>query len=197
MLECSRAVFVSAGPRALLTCARICRHEGGELILAALKPQCRAMPQVGGMLMVLDHCETSAAAFEAPSRTARSERRRCGSKPAQPALAIEVRKSGPAMVVSPVGRLNDVGASCLLAQVLEIFERDEFLLVLDCAGMNYVNSSGLRALLVCADAGRQRGGKLVIACLQPECRRVLEMSGFLSIIDYHETCEATVATLAR
>lgn len=156
VLECSRAVLVSGGLRALLTCARLCRREGGELIVAALKSRCRAMLRVSGMLTVLDHYETSAAALARPNRTGRGERRRGGSKSAQAALEIEERTSGPALVVSVVGRLNDVGASRLERRLLQVFERDKRLLVLDCAELNYINSAGLRALHLCVKACRHR-----------------------------------------
>ena len=69
-------------------------------------------------------------------------------------------------------------------------------MVLDCVGMNYVSSSGLRALLQCARICAREGGKLVMARLQPGCRSVMEMSGFPSVIDCHDTTEAALAGFA-
>lgn len=62
--------------------------------------------------------------------------------------------------------------------------------------MSYVSSAGLRVLLICARKCQQEGGKLAVARLQPECRSVLEMSGFLAIIECHETSETALAALS-
>ena len=68
--------------------------------------------------------------------------------------------------------------------------------MLDCDAMSYVSSAGLRALLICARKCQQNGGKLALARLKPECRSVLEMSGFLTVIDCHDTSEAALAALS-
>ena len=54
-----------------------------------------------------------------------------------------------------------------------------------------------RALLIGAKECRRAGGDLAIAALAPQCRSVMEMSGFLTVIDYRETLEAALAALAR
>ena len=197
VLDCSRLSYVSStGLRALLLSAKMCRLEGGELTLAALQPECRRVMEVSGLLSVLGHHETVQAALAAQGRTGRSCTRRPLKRPEQAAMTIEEMKNGSAVVLFPVGRLNGVGARILEAKVSEIVGRGEVVLVLNCVGMSYVNSTGLRALLLCAKICRQEGGKLAIAGLLPECRSVLNMSGFLSVIDYHETSEAALAALA-
>ena len=59
--------------------------------------------------------------------------------------------------------------------------------------MTCVNSMGLRGLLLAAKACKQPGARLAVATLRPECRFVVEVSGFTSFIDCHETCEAALA----
>ena len=98
-------------------------------------------------------------------------------------MTIGERKDRSAIVLFPVGRLNRVGARVLEARVADVVARGEVRLVLDCVGMSYVSSIGLRALLRCAKLCQHEGGRLVMAGLQPECRSVLGMSGFLSVID--------------
>ena len=111
-------------------------------------------------------------------------------------MEVEERKEAGTVVVSPVGRLDGIGASHLLARVTAILGREGPRIVLDCGRMSYVNSTGMRAMLLCARLSQKEGGKLAIADLQPNCRSVVDMSGFLSVIEYHETSESALAALA-
>lgn len=194
VLDCARIDYInSAGLRALVLCAKMCQDKGGSLIVADLEPQCRKVLEVSGLLTIFEHYPTTQAALSA---TALPGHRQPGLRSVgrhRTAMKVEERSEGPVTVVSPVGPLDDEGARILETQVSRIVERGEVLLVLDCARMDYVNSSGLRALLLCAKACRQKAGKLAIAGLSPECRSVVDMSGFLSVIEYHETSEAAVA----
>ena len=63
--------------------------------------------------------------------------------------------------------------------------------------MTYISSAGLRAVLAGATTRRHLGGRLAIAALAPECRSVLEVSGFLSFLDDHETVDAALAAPDR
>ena len=111
-------------------------------------------------------------------------------------MEIEERTEGTAVVVSLNGRLDGASGPDLEARIAAIVERGDVRVVLECGQMAYVSSAGLRVLLISARKCQQGGGKLAIAALQPECRSVMEMSGFLSIIECHETNEAALAAVA-
>ena len=111
-------------------------------------------------------------------------------------MEIEERTEGSAVVVSLNGRLDGVSGPDLEARIDAVVERGDVRLVLDCDQMDYVSSAGLRVLLIGARKCQQGGGKMAIAALKPECRSVMEMSGFLSIIECHETSEAALAAVA-
>ena len=194
VLDCGRTVIGSAGLRALLLCTRLCRRDGGELSVVSLKPECRTLLEVSGMLIVLDHRETGSAALAARNRA----RRRGGGRADRDRAAMTVQESEfeAAVVLFPIGRLNDEGAGVLEARVYGFVDRGKALIVLDCARIDYVSSAGLRALLLCAKICAQEGGKLVIAALQPQCRSVIEMSGFLSVIEHRDTREEALSALA-
>ncbi len=177
----------SAGLRALLVGAKACVQEGSELAIAAFQPQCRAVMEASGLLSVLHYHETRESALAARSRPRAPEA-------GEGALEIgESREEEGAVVLSLAGRLDGVGASALMGRISAAIGRGAARLVLDCEGMNYVNSAGLRSLLIGAKTCRQEGGALVVAALSPQCRSVIEMSGFFSVLDYRETREAAVA----
>ena len=194
VLDCSELAYISSvGLRALLVGAKTCAQQGGWLSIAALRPACRSVMDASGLLSVVDYHETVEAALSAAPSDYReqADAGRQGS-----GLEIEERREGPATVLSLNGRLDGSGAPQLMARISAIAGRGGIRMVLDCERMSYVDSSGLRALLIGARACQQRGGKLVVAALLPECRSVIGMSGFLSVIACHETREAALAALA-
>ena len=178
----------SAGLRALLVGAKTCAEEGGEFIIAALSPECRAVTEASGLLSVLDYYETDVAALLA------GPRRQVAAGEA--ALGIGERHEGRAVVLLLAGRLDSSSAPALTARISANVERGAVNVVLDCEQMSYVSSAGLRALLVGARACRLKGGKLAVAALAPQCRSIMEMSGFLSVIDYRETRREALAAIA-
>ena len=190
VLDCDGIDYISsAGLRALLIGAKTCLQEGSHMAVAALRPDCRAVLEASGLLSVLDYRETVEAALAPVAR-------RRGTPGDGRAVEIGERHEGGALVLSLAGRLDSDSAPVLMARISAALERGADRMVLDCEGLAYVNSAGLRALLIGAKAFRQEGGKFAIAALTPQCRSVMEMSGFLSVIDYRETREAALAALA-
>ena len=55
--------------------------------------------------------------------------------------------------------------------------------IVDCEGMDYICSSGLRVFLTTYKMIAQKGGKLIIRNLQPLVKNVFDMSGFSQIFN--------------
>ena len=193
-LDCSRMTYVnSAGVRALLICARSCRRAGGRFTVFALQGGCRTVLEVSGLMPFLEHQATDAAALDAPHGAAG---RGHGPDPGgRSAMTIEGRRDGAAVLLSPAGHFDAANAPALEARIRALVAGGNSRVVLECSAMTYIGSTGLRSVLVGAKACGAGGGKLVVAALQPACRMVFEMSGFLSVIEYHETSEAAVAAV--
>ena len=197
VLDCARMTYISSGGlRAFVIGAKRCQEMGGKLAIAALRPHCLSVVEVSGLLPIIGYHDTSEAALAALEHAASAKGDEQPATGGKTPMAIEERKDGSTVVVSIRGRLDGLGAPELEARISAIVARDDVNVVLDCARMTYLGSGGLRALLVGARKCRKRGGKLVIAALRSECRLVLGMSGFLSVVDCHETCEAALAALS-
>ena len=108
-------------------------------------------------------------------------------------MEIHEEKIGSLNVVSPVGRVDGLVAPDLERRIMRIIERGGIHLLLDCGHMSYISSAGLRAVLSGARRCQQAGGKLTVCGLQPVCRTAFEISGFVSIIDCHDTRDAAIA----
>ena len=198
VLDCAGVAYInSAGMRALFLCAKICHAAGGRLVIAALRANCLSIVEASGLLTILEYRRTSEAAVSASARAAAGANVGWQSPPGNSAaMKVEARCVGSLAVLSLIGRLDRDGAERLEAGVSANVGRGTARIVLDCSRLAYVNSLGLRAVLVCARMCSDEGGKLTFAALQPECRSLLEMSGFLKVIDHHATIEAALAALA-
>ncbi len=192
ILDGRRISYISsAGLRALLVGAKSCGNEGGTFIIAALRPECREVVNVSGLLSVLDYHETVEAALAASGEGGVKSMPEDGGE-----TTIEERREEVAVVLSVSGRLDGSGAPLLEARVSTVVAAGNARVALDCSRMSYVNSAGLRGLLVSAKTCQQSGGRFVIAALQPSCRSVVDMSGFRSVMDCRETLEAALAALS-
>jgi anti-anti-sigma factor len=107
-------------------------------------------------------------------------------------VEIVVEQRPPATVVHITGSVDGLTADALLdalqAQVAEGNTR----LVADLSGVEYTSSAGLRAMLATVKQARQRGGDFRLAAVHPPVRRVLEMSGFTSILKLYGEVDAAV-----
>ena len=190
VLDCGELAYISsAGLRALLVCAKTCLQEQIGFVVAALRPDCRTVVRVSGMLSFLGYHATVDAALGGDGRPRTSHEGGTG-------MELEERHVPSATVISLNGRLDGDSAPELLTRVSAAIGRNDTRVLLDCGGMTYVNSLGLRGLLLAAKACEQQSATLAVAALRPECRFVMEVSGFASFIDCHETCEAALAAFA-
>lgn len=108
-------------------------------------------------------------------------------------MEIAEVKQGSLVIVSVTGRVDGFTAPDLEARLSEIVARGDARVLLDCKGMEYISSAGLRSVLIGARKCQQNDGKLVICELQPDCESVMEVSGFMSIIECHKTRDDALA----
>ena len=111
-------------------------------------------------------------------------------------MNIREEKADSAVVITIEGRVDGTTAPELETRISEIVDRGDAHVLLDCAAMSYVSSAGLRIFLTGARACQQSGGKLMICALQPDCKAVIETSGFHTVIDCHDTREAALAAIS-
>lgn len=69
-------------------------------------------------------------------------------------------------------------------------------IVIDMAEVDYVSSVGLRVFLTALKDIRRRDGDLRLACAQPSVSRMLNMSGFTSIIKFFDTVDEAMNSFA-
>lgn len=98
------------------------------------------------------------------------------------------------MVVAITGSVDGMTADAFLTTVGEQVRGGQTRLVADFSGVAYTSSAGLRALLATTKEARSRGGDFRIAAVHPDVHRVLELSGFTTILKLFSDVEAAIAS---
>jgi anti-sigma B factor antagonist len=93
-----------------------------------------------------------------------------------PQLRVETHTDGPALRVAIAGEL-DLAAIPAFEEELRRVEADRpDVLVLDMTLLTFMDSSGLRALVMADDRARTQGRRLAIVPGPPQVRRVFEIT---------------------
>ena len=85
-------------------------------------------------------------------------------------------------VIRPARRLNMVSAPRLSAVVAELVAAGHARIVIDLSQTEFIDSSGLGALVSCLKRARQAGGDLRIAGLTQQVRTVFELTNLDRIL---------------
>jgi anti-sigma B factor antagonist len=103
-------------------------------------------------------------------------------------MNVRIETIGGATVVIPEGRLDFGSAPSFekeLERALAGTTAAPAALIVDCAGLDYVSSAGLRAFLITARAAQRAGIRFALCALKPAVRDVFDLSGFSRIIAVH------------
>ncbi len=98
-------------------------------------------------------------------------------------MQVTIETLGTTTVVAAVGRLDFGAAAGFQQQLEQAIAAKPACLVVDCAGLDYVSSAGLRSFLVAARAAKATGTRFAACSLQPSVNEVFEISGFSRIIE--------------
>ena len=107
-------------------------------------------------------------------------------------MEIMIRTSELASVAAITGSVDGLTAGELTTAMQAHVESGHSNLVADLSGVEYTSSAGLRALLATVKEARRRGGDLRLAAVQPGVMKVLELSGFTSILKLYDDVDAAV-----
>ena len=108
-------------------------------------------------------------------------------------MQITHRQEGEFVVVSPEGRL-DAPASHQLEEAINNFLADaSSSIVFHCVEVSYASSATLRVFLATAKRAKTRGVRCRFAELTKPLQELFEMSGFIGVLDVHETLESALS----
>ena len=103
-------------------------------------------------------------------------------------FATRTTESG-AVVVQPTGRLNMTASPALRKQLTDIVEGGQSRIVVDLSTTEFIDSSGLGALIASLKTAREAGGDLRIAAPTQQVCTVLELSNLDQLLRSFESAE--------
>ncbi|GHF77401.1 anti-sigma factor antagonist [Streptomyces griseosporeus] len=108
-------------------------------------------------------------------------------------LLVEVREEGSSAVVTPAGELDHHTAELLREPLDDCLAKGFSRLVVDCARLDFCDSTGLNVLLGARLKAEAAGGGVHLAGMQPVVARVFEITGAEAVFTVHDTVEAALA----
>jgi anti-sigma B factor antagonist len=111
-------------------------------------------------------------------------------------MEVSTREVGEVTVVEIRGNVDGLTADQLLQHFTTHVSGGRVRLVADCAALDYTSSAGLRTLLGTVKAARQKGGDLRLAAVRAPVLKVLQLSGFTSILKSFPDVQGAVDSYA-
>jgi anti-anti-sigma factor len=111
-------------------------------------------------------------------------------------MQIKEEKQGEALIVRVNEHLDTATSTIFESRLLGLIDRGERKVIVDCGGLEYVNSAGLKVFLLAAKRLEPLGGKLVLCALAPSVFMIFEMIGFTRIMKIVPSLDEALQALA-
>jgi len=109
-------------------------------------------------------------------------------------LEVTSYNKGPVLVATLTGRVDSSGSKELEAQLLVLIDANQADVVLDCSGIAYISSAGLRIFLMAAKKTKSLNGRIRLSGLQEPVQDVFEISGFTKLFEIFPTLDEALAS---
>lgn len=107
-------------------------------------------------------------------------------------MNVQVKASKDYTIVSIEGRIDTTNANEFEKQMTEVADAGCTKIILDCSGLNYISSSGLRVFLIVQKKMIAAKGQLRLTSLQPTIKEIFDISGFSSIFSIFPDQESAI-----
>ena len=113
------------------------------------------------------------------------------------AAGDHTRKAGDVVVVEMSGRLDSRSSGEAGDRIVHIVQGEDRQILLNLQNVHYVSSAGLRIILLGSKLLQGNHGELKICCVEEAVKRVLETSGFDSLIRMYNTEAEALSAFAK
>lgn len=110
-------------------------------------------------------------------------------------MKLHEEQLGDLTVVSLEGQVDSLTASELETGLMAVLDRGVKELLLDCGGLGYINSAGLRVFLLVAKRLEQEKGRLGFCALSSNVHLIFSTIGFDRILTIYATREEALAKM--
>ena len=100
-------------------------------------------------------------------------------------MNLSSRKHDKIVIIDLSGRI-DCDYDRLKEQILALV-KDEIKVIMNCSGLEYITSFGLRAFLNVLKKMTHSESSLIICCLQKNVKNIFAITGFLNLFEIYNT----------
>ncbi len=98
-------------------------------------------------------------------------------------MTINIQEQNGGFVAILSGRLDTPAAVKAQQDMVPLMENADKEITLDCTGLEYISSSGLRLFLALRKETTVKGGKVIIKNINDEIKKVFMMTGFFNLFE--------------
>jgi anti-sigma B factor antagonist len=111
-------------------------------------------------------------------------------------MQLVEKENGEVTVLELGGRLDSNTSKVLEDKVMEVLGQGKKKLLMDFKDVDYINSTGLRVLLLALQQLKKNQGKLVLCTIRDYMKEVFEISGYTEIFPIFADQEEGLAHFA-
>ena len=97
-------------------------------------------------------------------------------------MDVTIEKEGSRTLLKLAGRVDTTNAERFQKDLEPLMEDSSPDFDIDCSGMDYTSSQGLRLFLMLQKSVSSKGGSMVLRNMKPQVKEVFEITGFANII---------------
>lgn len=100
------------------------------------------------------------------------------------------------LIISLQGRLDGITSKTLIEKASLSQHANHAKIILDCAGLTYISSEGLRSILINAKRAQSLGGALTLCNANESVNEVMNISGFAALLGVHPDLEHAISAIS-
>ncbi len=98
-------------------------------------------------------------------------------------MTLDIKEHQGGMTAAIIGRLDTPSAVKAQQEIAPLLENADKEIILDCEQLQYISSSGLRLFLSIRKAAAVKGGKVIVAHINDDIKKVFMMTGFINLFE--------------
>jgi len=102
-------------------------------------------------------------------------------------MYLATHRDGNSVVLKVEGRIDGNNATEFQEEFMSAISDSDRIAVIDCQGLTFISSAGLRAILLISKDMRRVGARLAVCSLTSEVKQVFILSGFQKLIPIHDS----------
>lgn len=107
-------------------------------------------------------------------------------------MEIGEKRHGDIVIISPIGRIDNDTSPAFQDRLLRDLDVPGAKVIINLAGVEYISSAGLRALMMAAKRSKAQNGQLSVAALTPVVQEIFAISRFSHVVKVFATLDSAL-----